>query len=395
MKLSNKSLLLASVISILIDNSTAVLAENGYDSTGDHNKFLANGTQVMTLTGSTQQADFSGAITAGGGLAVAGSAVFGGKLGIGTTTPAHQLDVEDTIGHSVIRVGSPSAYDSTLQLYSSDVAAVDATGKSTTTYTGWALLKNRDNGNFMINRDSAPDFGSFTAMSIMPSGNVGIGTTTPQATLDVNGTIKSGSGTIGATCSAEGALAYDPNAHVPVYCSNSMNWEGQSGNKVTIYTKTGNIGIHSFCALGQVQNGWNSSIGNHWTYVERNSDGSWTSSSTSDRSPYVVCLDIHGTTTTTNTTTTTSNIANVSCPAGKVLAGLSDGQPVCTTSNPAPNIVPSGTLCGSSADDHVYGLDTNLHKCQGHNPRVDCPTGYTSQKIFQADSDLMYSCVAD
>lgn len=60
---------------------------------------------------------------------------------------------------------------------------------------------------------------------------------------------------------------------------------------VQIYTTGGNIGTHVYCALGEVQNGWRTSIGNRWTSVRKNSNGTWTVSATSDHGPYVVCFD--------------------------------------------------------------------------------------------------------
>ncbi len=53
---------------------------------------------------------------------------------------------------------------------------------------------------------------------------LGIGTTSPQTALDVNGGIKPGSATTGGACSPEGAFGYDSTAHAPVYCNSSAVW---------------------------------------------------------------------------------------------------------------------------------------------------------------------------
>ncbi|MDD3029368.1 MAG: hypothetical protein PHS57_03690 [Alphaproteobacteria bacterium] len=64
-------------------------------------------------------------------------------------------------------------------------------------------------------------------------GRVGIETTTPQATLDVNGTIRAGSAALGASCTgtAEGSFAYDSTKHTPVYCNKDKVWTSmENGN---------------------------------------------------------------------------------------------------------------------------------------------------------------------
>jgi hypothetical protein len=65
------------------------------------------------------------------------------------------------------------------------------------------------------------------------TGNVGIGTTNPATTLDVNGSVRPGSTgvTTGGACTAEGSFAYDITAHSPVYCNDSGIWTAMSANK--------------------------------------------------------------------------------------------------------------------------------------------------------------------
>lgn len=56
---------------------------------------------------------------------------------------------------------------------------------------------------------------------------VGIGTTAPQAPLDVNGGMRGSDASsikAGSTCSPEGMLGYDLTNHEPVYCSQSGQW---------------------------------------------------------------------------------------------------------------------------------------------------------------------------
>jgi len=62
-------------------------------------------------------------------------------------------------------------------------------------------------------------------------GNVGIGTVTPTAKLEVIGGINPGSVTTGNSCQSVGAMAYDPGTNRPVFCNSSTNtWSPITGN---------------------------------------------------------------------------------------------------------------------------------------------------------------------
>ncbi len=153
-----------------------------------------------------------------------------GNVGIGTTTPQAPLNIAGNI-QRMVNVNSTGT-DTQLLLTNTTPAgriwAIQSSGTGTLDSPG----------NFGIQDITALS----TRLVISNTGNVGIGTTTPTAKLEVNGTIKPGPATIGAACSPAGAIAYDTAADTLVFCKASPNgWTsalaGFSG-----------VNIHSFPA---------------------------------------------------------------------------------------------------------------------------------------------------
>src|SRR5262249_37291399 len=107
-----------------------------------------------------------------------------GNVGIGTMTPSTKLEVNGTVQMQGVKLptGANNGY----------VLTSDASGVGTWQPTGGS--GGGINGSGTVN--SIPKFCGATtledsAISETSTGNIGIGTSTPGATLEVNGTIKS------------------------------------------------------------------------------------------------------------------------------------------------------------------------------------------------------------
>jgi hypothetical protein len=86
--------------------------------------------------------------------------------------------------------------------------------------------------------------GGTTRVTISSGGKVGIGTTAPQATLDVNGAIKLGTFTVGSWCSTRGTMGFDPNTNIPIFCNGSVwvsMWSGGGQFQVYLCDAWGNF----------------------------------------------------------------------------------------------------------------------------------------------------------
>ena len=97
-----------------------------------------------------------------------------GKVGIGTNNPTSHLHLHNSIDSSEIKI---SMTEGSIGIGSTD---------------GFAIYKGADNNGYLWNyRNNAIRFGTFNTekMTILNNGNIGINSTNPQYTLDVNGTI--------------------------------------------------------------------------------------------------------------------------------------------------------------------------------------------------------------
>ncbi len=94
----------------------------------------------------------------------------GGNVGIGTSSPSEKLHV-NTIGDSYIRISSSAAAKSGIKMIGGTL--------------GIASIYHDDNS-----QDIKIDWDSSNLMTIKTNGNVGIGISSPESKLDVNGTLK-------------------------------------------------------------------------------------------------------------------------------------------------------------------------------------------------------------
>ncbi len=110
-----------------------------------------------------------------------------GNVGIGTSTPNAKLEVDGNL-----LLLPPSAG----QMYIVNGTTVDNTKSGIRSTTGGIVFNSANNGKLFFNRDtysdtwieSSPDgVNNIEIATFKANGNVGIGTTTPRTTLDVNG----------------------------------------------------------------------------------------------------------------------------------------------------------------------------------------------------------------
>ena len=165
-----------------------------------------------------------------------------GNVGIGTANPGAAVDVVTTGvipgrfsgtssgptssgGVGVLVVNSDSTVNTWSGVYFNDSSTGPLSSSAIVTqYT------DRANHYADIALTTRSASGWSEKLYVTSSGNVGIGTTTPTAKLEVTGSIKPGAATTGTACGSEGAFAYDFSAHAPVYCSNTGAWTAMGGS---------------------------------------------------------------------------------------------------------------------------------------------------------------------
>lgn len=241
---NKRELLRASALTVVLTLITFLAHADGLTATGNTLPIGANGTTVLTITGGANpSATFSAPVSVTGAVSVNGTVsstgvvnapaginvnsngvlypngntYFAGPIGIGTTHP-----VDTGVGAAPAILGIPNA--KVLDVYG-DI--VTDTGHIVSNYNGnstiagslaldagpWNQSVNPATGIYFRSTNvlGKPGYteGYKDLMFVRGDGNVGIGTTSPQATIDVAGTANiSGALTIASTGSVTSPIYY-------------------------------------------------------------------------------------------------------------------------------------------------------------------------------------------
>jgi hypothetical protein len=184
----------------------------------------------------------------------------GGDVGIGTHDPQKKLHVASEGSGDILLEQLDGMADMKRWNLASE-------GGSATTPSNFALRQLND----------AANAGAVPLFVEGATGNVGFGTSTPKAKLDVGGQMKVGGPGV-CDASTKGSMAYDSTLDRMVACfGNPLQWRSMSAPVISApmtvscngggsnVTNTVNLGNHDYCFLTNVQ-GSNMGKDDHWRF---------------------------------------------------------------------------------------------------------------------------------
>jgi len=117
----------------------------------------------------------------------------GGNVGIGTTSPTHTLYVDDgSYNRLAVRVGAPNVANTAGRWTGIGLSGEEANTKGGILFESLGTSYSRGKIHIAINNtaDQTNVSTSDAILTVIPAGNVGIGSTSPAYALDVSGTIR-------------------------------------------------------------------------------------------------------------------------------------------------------------------------------------------------------------
>ena len=174
---------------------------------------------------------------------------FPNKVGIGTASPGSSLHIQ-----------APAGQDAVIRVYGDDTQW-QALNLGSSQTDRWTLAHSTGN-EFILFEEHSGDGGGAGAgrITVLQGGNVGIGTSAPEAKLDVAGEVKVGSTGVGCSAANEGSQRYNSTSKIMEFC-NGTSWNPVGGGSFPgnycVFTSS------SSCPSGWIQRAFGGFI---WAY---------------------------------------------------------------------------------------------------------------------------------